>query len=361
MEEERRFGDFEIDDNEIQGKAVERKMGEVLRVFFCGEQRAGADSAGGVLEFAEIASVVVMMVWEFAVIGDREIPVLEVLEEGARIADATEGVEGARGQLVAGQQLGLRLELAKAEKLCGRREDGIVLKFFDGGAGARDGFCASKDEEIGAGHGGEGLAKTASGEHGLLAEGLRGVDEEDVEVARELEVLEAVVEEEDIDGGLQLCALFVAIGADPEGNAILEAGFHQLDFIAGAGLAFIAAGKDGYALAIGEKTLGKPDDHGSFAGTADSEIADTDHRAGELLLLECSIGIEHGTPAGGGAVERRERPEEQPQEERQVHGLAPPNCLETSAIVRSREPRLDSMSCLAASPMRFIFSGCLRR
>jgi hypothetical protein len=87
-------------------------------------------------------------------------------------------------------------------------------------------------------------------------------------------MLEAVVDEEEVDPlFFKLAALPVAVGAYAEHYAILETEFHEFDFVAGAGGAFVAAGEDADAFTFGEKAFGEEDYHGGFAGAADGEIA----------------------------------------------------------------------------------------
>lgn len=75
-----------------------------------------------------------------------------------------------------------------------RSENRGVLELADGGIGAGIGFGTSEDEEVGARHGREGLAKTASGKEAVVFGGSGRIEEEDVDVAGELKMLEAVVE-----------------------------------------------------------------------------------------------------------------------------------------------------------------------
>ena len=160
----------------------------------------------------------------------------------------------------------------------------------------------------------------------------------------------------------KLLTLFEAIGADAKLRTIVEAGFHQFDFIAGAAAALVAAAENGDALPFREKMFCKPNDHGRFAGAADGEIADADDRAIQALLLEDAFAIESGAPVAWHAVERQRAARGASRTSGgRVIGEAPPNCLATSARARSSAPRLLSTSCFAVSPMRFIFSGSLSR
>jgi len=100
-------------------------------------------------------------------------------------------------------------------------------------------------------------------------------------------MLEAVVEEKDVDAfGFELAAGFVAVGADAKHDAVLQAKFHELDFIAGAGGAFVAAGEDADTFTLGEQVFGEEDYHGGFASAADGEIANADNWSAEAFGFE---------------------------------------------------------------------------
>ncbi len=355
------LGDFEIDDDEENRKLVEGESSQILRVFFGGEEGFDAGGTGGGLKFVGIALIVTVVVGKFAGKGEGKIPVFQVLKKGARVADAAEGIEGTGADFGGRQGLNASAEAAKAKQAGGSGKDRKVLKYGDGRLGLRGGFGAREDENIGALHGREGLAQRSGREKELAVEGLRGVEKEDVDVAGKRKVLEAVVEKEEVHGGFELLALGVAIRAHTEESAILEAEFHEFDFVAGAGGTFVAAGENGEALSFGEKFFGEPDDHGSLAGTANGEIADADDRASEALRLKVTLFVEPDAEAGEIAIEHRKRPEEQAQPRRKIHFARPPRCLEISATARSRAPRLVSTSCFAASPMRCIFSESLSR
>ena len=144
-----------------------------------------------------------MMIGESLFAGDGESPLFEVGDERAGIADAAESVERAAAEVGDSEEL-LRCggEFAKAEQASLRGKDSSVLQFADGGVGAGIGFGASENEKIGSRHGGEGLAKTAGRKEAVVFCGAGGIEEEDVDVAGELEMLEAVVQQEDVDAGL---------------------------------------------------------------------------------------------------------------------------------------------------------------
>src|SRR3974390_269506 len=97
-------------------------------------------------------------------------------------------------------------------------------------------------------------------------------------------MLEAVVEKEYVHAfGFEPAALFVAVRASAKHYAILQAEFHEFDFVAGAGGAFVAAGEDGEAFPFSEKFFSEENHHGGFAGAADGEIAYADYRSVETF------------------------------------------------------------------------------
>src|SRR5271167_685043 len=119
-------------------------------------------------------------------------------------------------------------------------------------------------------------------------------------------MLEAVVEQNNVNaGGFETKTLRIAIGADAELDAITEVGFHELNFVAAAIASFVPTAENPHTLAMGEKTIGQPDDHGSFAGTTQSYITNTDDwgiqafGAEEASFIEPSAkfdnrGVQHG-------------------------------------------------------------------
>ena len=86
------------------------------------------------------------------------------------------------------------VQLAKTEQagLCG--EDRMVLKLSDRRAGAGIRFGASENQDIGAGHGGEGFAEASGGEKAVCGERAGAVHKKNIDVARELKMLKAVIE-----------------------------------------------------------------------------------------------------------------------------------------------------------------------
>ena len=332
-----------------------------MRVFFGGEKSFGSGGTGSGLKFIGIALIVAMMVGEFAGEADGKFPVFQILEKCAGIADTAEGVEGAGTNLLGTQRLDSSAEDAETEQARGGGKDGIVLEFGDGGFGLRRGFGASENEDVRPLHGGNGFTQRACRKKELAAEGLRGVEEEDVGVAEEREVLKAVVEKEEVDFVFELFALREAIRADAELHFFLETEFHEFDFIAGAGGTSVTAREDGNTLPFREKFFGEPNHHGSFAGTADGEVADADDGAIEAPSLQVALFVKPDTETREIAIKHRERPKQQAQPRRKIHWEEPPRCLETSATARSRAPRLVSTSCFAELPMRSIFCGSLRR
>ena len=94
--------------------------------------------------------------------------------------------------------------------------------------------AARDHDDVCARQGGARFAEVSGGKQAATAEGICRVYQDDVHIARELQVLKAVVEDEPIHAALrEFPALFVAICADAELDAIAEACLEHADFVAG--------------------------------------------------------------------------------------------------------------------------------
>ena len=102
-------------------------------------------------------------------------------------------------------------------------------------AGEGLGFVFAEDDNVGVAEGGEGLAQIAGGQEDVVD--VFAGEQDDVEIARELAVLEAVVEQVHDHGGAGIVlrheAGLVAVGADVDGDA--GALGEQEGFVAEAG------------------------------------------------------------------------------------------------------------------------------
>src|SRR6202163_930585 len=209
-----------------------------------------------------------------------------------------------------------------------------------------------KYHQIGAVDSGDGFSKTAGRQEKLLAERAHRIDQKNIDVAREPKVLETIVEDEDANvARLQAASLRKAVFADAKQHAALQSVLHQLDFIAGANGAAIAATENGNALTFGKEFFREPNHHGRLAGTTHGDVAHTDDYAIQALLPEPSVCIEPGAELHRRTIKQRERPEQRTEQRRKIHRDAPSRYLAISARARAVAPRLSSTRRLALSPI----------
>ncbi len=140
---------------------------------------------------------------------------------------------------------------------------------------AGHGFGVGEDEGVGAFEGLDGLAEEAGGEEAVDEGVAGGVDGDDVELAGDLAVLEAVVEEDDVDFGavgsgeeLDEAVDPVGLGDDVEGahGALVDGGFVGVGAVFALGV--VAAHGDGGLVAGVFEDTGEVEDEGGFAGAA---------------------------------------------------------------------------------------------
>jgi hypothetical protein len=293
-------------------------------VFEGGDEGIGVAEGGGLGEGEEVArEAIVVVVVKPEGGGDEHAEGADGMEEAVGIADAGEGEDlaaagdegdGVAGGVVEAGDGGALLEDGAWGNPLGEEAGGEVREF--GG----DLFAAGEHDHVGAFHVVGRFAPGAPGEDAGGAEGFSGVAEEDVEVALEAAVLEAVVEDEDVgvvflDGG---AAALDAVGVDDDGDAGAFV-FDDEDFVrfaAGAiGEAWgaIAAGEDGGVFAEALEFLDEHDDGGGFAGAAGGDVSDGDDGDGEFELFaeaevveEVSGGDEEGVDPGGDFEEESE-------------------------------------------------------
>lgn len=213
----------------------ELDVAEIPDIFFRAEQRIGA---GGLRRFFQLGGFlqgVDVMVGEAAFYGDLKFQGAQVREKGGRISDGAKGQEACAGPIRGGQGDIQARHAQDADKFCGGIENRATGVTADDGFQGRGGglYAARDDNKVGAAQRGDRLAEAARGERAAAAEGIRGVKQDDVGVAGEFAVLEAVVEDEPIDAvAREGFAVFEAVGAyaklDAAGKAVAEDG----DFVA---------------------------------------------------------------------------------------------------------------------------------
>src|SRR5580693_7496317 len=188
--------------------AVERRQFAVINRVKIVQVLLGADQAAGCRfacqpkNFVVVVIGVPVMVGEEFVADDIQAPSAQVIEECGWIADAAEGEkfwkriggDGAGGLAFGDAMDGVELWPRVENWGGGIAADG---GFDRGGAGVSGDY-----DYVGAGQGGAGFAEVSGGEEAAATERIGCVDEDDVNVAGELQVLEAVVEDEPIHAAL---------------------------------------------------------------------------------------------------------------------------------------------------------------
>ena len=250
--------------------------------------------------------------------GGEEGASLGLLGEEAELADVLEGVgvvigeaeAGGGGEAGGGEALVERLRAGE-----GAEGEWAFWVPFGKGEGAADevdgGFCVvcdvraesfgfffAEEDGVSATQGAERFAEVTGGDEVIVE--VFGGEEEEVEVAVEAAVLEAVVENVDGGGvfGFGEAACGFAIGGDVDGEAgvgcrrlgeeegfVAEAGGGAggVDAFDAVGGAAVAPGKDGGGETVLVEEGGEGLDDGGFAGASGGEAADAEDGAGEAF------------------------------------------------------------------------------
>src|SRR5579872_4284627 len=246
-----------------------------------------------------------MMIAEGCVAGELDSPFCEIVEKGGWIADATK-----REILLLACWLSIFSVCGLA--VCFHAEQfGASVKDGRGSVTLNDRFgggrmlAARDDDNIGAAQRGNWFAKTSSRKKMASAEGIGRVKQNNVDIARELEMLKTVVENKTFDTATcQFPALRETICTNADFDLISEPIVEESRFVIpalrnfdasdGAG-AFrqrtIAARQYGSFVFAGCKTLREPDGHGSFTRAANGEIADADDDAAQTALMDNSCAV----------------------------------------------------------------------
>ncbi len=94
-------------------------------------------------------------------------------------------------------------------------------------------LAARDDDDVGARQRRSRLAQASRRKQVAAAKGIGGVDQDNIHVARKLPMLKAIVKNEPLHSLLsKLAAVSEAVGADAESDAVRQARFEQLDFVA---------------------------------------------------------------------------------------------------------------------------------
>src|SRR5258708_6652563 len=134
-------------------------------------------------------------------------------------------------------------------------------------------------------------------------------------------MLKPIIQEKNIDGllGFEPMPLCEAVPADTKRYAILEAKFHQLDFITSSVYAAVATAEYRNSLPFREKLLSEPDHHGRLARTSDSKIPHADNLCFQALSLQPTVRVEPNAKADSSTIQSRKWPEKHSQRLRSVH------------------------------------------
>jgi hypothetical protein len=283
-------------EGEGEGEAVDgrgvggvKEGGDFDPVFFGREEEVGTVLFGGGEDVFEVGAGVGVVVGEPVGGGEVAGECAELLFEGVGVADAGEGGEFLVGEVgEVGEGVGFVRRSAEGRVGGGGVVDGSLLvvavdrggDFFElVGCGE---VGAGEEDGVGSFEAREGLAEEASGEYAAVTEGVGGVDEDEVEVAGEPAVLEAVVEDEGGDflvSAEEFLSAGVAVGLGDDGGVVVlgdELPEH-LSFVGGlAGLGHVAAHEDGGVMAGAAEAVVEPEDDGGFSGAAGGDVADAD-------------------------------------------------------------------------------------
>src|SRR6266446_6263353 len=138
-------------------------------------------------------------------------------------------------------------------------------------------------------------------------------------------MLKPIIQEKNIDALLRFepMPLREAVPADTKRHAILQAEFHQLDFITSSVYAAVATTQYRNAFPFREKLLSEPDHHGRLARPSNSEIPHADDLCFQSFLLQPAVRVEPNAHADSSTIQNRKRPEKQSQQRRRVHRPSP--------------------------------------
>jgi len=165
-------------------------LGQVKQVLFRSKEDRGELEEG-----EDVGFRVVVVIGEGAEDGGADAEGGEGAAEGFGLADAAEsaGLRGRRN----------RRQFSRKPSVKYRAILIIFSDFFEKSLIFSSFFSAGDDDGRGAGQGAEGLAEAALGKE-AAAEGIDGIDQDNIEAARGGPVLEAVVEDEEIRSEAEL-------------------------------------------------------------------------------------------------------------------------------------------------------------
>src|SRR5260370_30252634 len=105
-------------------------------------------------------------------------------------------------------------------------------------------------------------------------------------------MLKAVIEKKDIDTiGLKASPFRQTILAHAEQYSPAKASFHQLNFVARAARAAIAAAKNSVRLSFGQKFVREPNHHGSLARAPNRHVPHPNENPFQPFLFKPAIHV----------------------------------------------------------------------
>ena len=172
-------------------------------------------------------------------------------------------------------------------------------------------------------------------------------------------MLKTIIQEKNVDGLLRFepAPLGEAVSANTKRHAILEAKFHQLDFITGSVYAAVATTQYRNLFPFREKLLSEPDYHRRLPRASDGKIPHADDPSFQPLLLQPTVCVKPDAHADAGTIQDRKRPKKRSQQRPSVHRPAPSRRAAISATARSVAPRESVTNWRAVSPIFFMRSG----
>src|SRR5216684_2859126 len=154
-------------------------------------------------------------------------------------------------------------------------------------------------------------------------------------------MLKPIVQKENVNRLLRFeqVSLGKAVFANTKQDAILEAKFHQLDFVTSSVYAAVATAEYRNSLPFREKLLSEPDNHRRFPCASDCKIPHADDLCFQSFLLQPTVRVEPNAQADSSTIQSRKWPEKRSQRLRSVHHPPPSRRPAISATARSVAPR----------------------
>jgi hypothetical protein len=146
-------------------------------------------------------------------------PTVGICKECLRVPDPAEGKHwlGRKFQ-VERYRLRFKSQPPVLDQAHGGRKNREFREFLNSSFDGELIVHASENNQIRPTNRGKRFTKTAAGEEKFLAEWPRCIDKEDIEIARKMQVLKTIVEQEDVNGlrGFELLACNEAVRSDTE-------------------------------------------------------------------------------------------------------------------------------------------------